>query len=185
MSDDQAAQAVVAPGTPAPKGAETETTAAAPSYTPPATQADLDRIITDRVSRERAKFGDYGDLKAKASKFDEITEAQKTELQKITERAEAAERRAQELETAQQIHTWKADISKETGVPASALRGSSLEDITAHAETLKALIPAPDAKRGAIGPYVPGEGQTPSAPLGSTPAEQFAEIIRSARGATR
>src|SRR4051812_21124078 len=31
------------------------------------TQADLDRVVADRVSRERAKFADYGDLKKKAA----------------------------------------------------------------------------------------------------------------------
>jgi hypothetical protein len=31
------------------------------------TQADLDRIVADRISRERAKFADYGDLKKRAA----------------------------------------------------------------------------------------------------------------------
>lgn len=31
------------------------------------TQADIDRIVADRVARERAKFSDYGDLKRKAA----------------------------------------------------------------------------------------------------------------------
>lgn len=31
------------------------------------TQAELDRIVADRVSRERAKYADYGDLKKKAA----------------------------------------------------------------------------------------------------------------------
>jgi hypothetical protein len=31
------------------------------------TQAELDRIVADRVARERAKYADYGDLKKKAA----------------------------------------------------------------------------------------------------------------------
>lgn len=31
------------------------------------TQADLDRIVADRVSREKARFADYGELKKKAA----------------------------------------------------------------------------------------------------------------------
>lgn len=31
------------------------------------TQADLDRIVADRVARERAKYSDYGDLKKRAA----------------------------------------------------------------------------------------------------------------------
>ena len=51
------------------------------------TQAEMDAIIGERLSRERAKFADYDDLKAKASKFDATEEASKSELQKATEKA--------------------------------------------------------------------------------------------------
>lgn len=40
-------------------------------YTPPATQADLNRIIGDRVARERARFADYDELKAQVEKVPE------------------------------------------------------------------------------------------------------------------
>lgn len=182
MSDEQ--QQPQEPAEGAPKVTETPT--AATSWTPPASQAELDRIISDRVSRERAKYQDYGDLKQKATQFDAIAEAQKSELQKAVERADAAEKRAQEFESAQQVAAWKAEAAKASGVPVDALRGSTEEEIKAHAETLKTLIPAPDAKRGAVGPYVPAEGGTPSTQLGADPASQFAEIIRNARaGNTR
>lgn len=52
-------------------------------YTPPATQEDLNRVIEQRLARERAKFADYEDIKAKAAKFDEVDAANKTELQKL------------------------------------------------------------------------------------------------------
>lgn len=38
-------------------------------YTPPASQADLDRIIQERISRERAKFADYDQVKAEAEQL--------------------------------------------------------------------------------------------------------------------
>ena len=34
------------------------------------TQAEMDAIIRDRLSRERSKYADYDDIKAKAQKFD-------------------------------------------------------------------------------------------------------------------
>lgn len=40
------------------------------TYTPPATQADLDRIIDGRLARERKKYEGFEDLKAKAEKWD-------------------------------------------------------------------------------------------------------------------
>jgi hypothetical protein len=65
-------------------------------YTPPETQAEFDRIIADRLKREREKFADYGDLKRKAGEYDKVVEAQKTAEQKATDAANAAEKRAQE-----------------------------------------------------------------------------------------
>lgn len=63
-------------------------------YSPPATQADLDRIIADRVARTKNQFKDYNDLKAKAAEFDKAEDGRKTAEQKATERADAAETRA-------------------------------------------------------------------------------------------
>jgi hypothetical protein len=102
------------------------------SYTPPASQADLDRIISDRLARERAKFADYDDLKAKASKLDEQEQASKTELQKAIERAEAAEKRAATNELA----ALKASVAAEKGVPASSLAGSTKEELEKAADDL-------------------------------------------------
>jgi hypothetical protein len=53
------------------------------TYTPPASQEDLNRIVEQRLARERGKYADYDDLKAKAAKFDEADAASKTELQKL------------------------------------------------------------------------------------------------------
>lgn len=150
-----------------------------PAYTAPATQADLDRIIADRVSRERAKFADYAALKTKAAEFDKLADAQKTELQKAQERADAAEKRAAEFESRDQRAKWAADIVKDSKVPASALRGATEDELKAHFEELKALIPAEEApkpKPGAVGPYVPTEGSNPTGTLGG-PRQAFANFL--------
>ena len=42
------------------------------------TQAEMDAIIGDRLNRERKKYADYEDIKAKAAKFDELENASKT-----------------------------------------------------------------------------------------------------------
>lgn len=59
------------------------------NFTPPASQADLDRIIQERVARERNKFADYEDLKAKATEYDQFKESSKTEQQKAIDAARA------------------------------------------------------------------------------------------------
>lgn len=56
------------------------------------TQAEIDAIVKDRVARERAKYADYDELKAKAQKFSEWEESQKTELEKAQEAAQKAAR---------------------------------------------------------------------------------------------
>lgn len=43
-------------------------------FTPPASQVELNRIISERVSRERAKYADYEDLKSKAAQIAEANE---------------------------------------------------------------------------------------------------------------
>lgn len=60
------------------------------TYTPPATQADLDQIVEKRLARERAKFADYDEVKAKATKFDEHEAANKPPEQKAIDDARSA-----------------------------------------------------------------------------------------------
>lgn len=61
-------------------------------FTPITSQDDLNKIIADRVSRERSKYGDYKDLKTKAAEFDKITEANKSEIQKAADARVAVEK---------------------------------------------------------------------------------------------
>ena len=60
-------------------------------FTPIATQEDLNKVIADRVNREKAKFADYKDIKAKADRLDAIEAASKTEAEKFAERMAALE----------------------------------------------------------------------------------------------
>lgn len=57
------------------------------------TQAELDAIIADRLSREKAKYSDYDALKADKEKRDQ---ASKSELEKLADRATKAEAKARE-----------------------------------------------------------------------------------------
>lgn len=57
-------------------------------YTPPASQADLDRIISERLARDRrSNFADYDELKRKAAEHDKAIEDAKTEQQKAVDAA--------------------------------------------------------------------------------------------------
>jgi hypothetical protein len=168
-----AAPPVVPPAQGEPKPAPT------PATTPDPPKAETDWKAEARKWEARAKEN----LSA-AEKLAALEEKDKTDLQRAQARAEAAEKKAAELEAAEkkraadaeaarQIADWKAKVSKETDVPADVLRGSTLEDIQAHAESLKALLPEP-RKPG----YVPGEGRTVAAGKGD-PRQIFAEILKS------
>lgn len=126
-------------------------------YTPPATQEELNKLITDRVARERAKYADYEDLKKAKDELDQLRNASKSDLEKAIARAEAAEAKIKAFETRDQIIAWKTDIAKEHDVPVDALAGSSKEELTAHAEVLKKLLPeAPKS------PVILGQERAPS-----------------------
>lgn len=61
------------------------------------TQDDLDKAVSDRVNREKAKlakFADYDDLKAKAEQFDQLTAAQKTAEQRAADDLAKAQKAA-------------------------------------------------------------------------------------------
>jgi hypothetical protein len=69
------------------------------------TQAELDKIVADRIAREKKKlekYADYDDVKTKLSEFEKFEEERKKAEMTVQERLEAekaeAEKRAQESE---------------------------------------------------------------------------------------
>lgn len=155
----------IAPKTPSTPGVG----AVESQWTPPASQADLDRIIAERLTRERSKFSDYADLKEKAAQFDAAEDAAKSEAQKQAEALQAAQEELSEYKRREQVSQWALEVATATGVPADALRGSSKEDLEAHAEQLKSLGIGQNQPR--IPTPVPTIGQEPPTP-GNVPIDQ-------------
>jgi hypothetical protein len=124
-------------------------------------QADLDRVVADRLKREQGKYSDYADLKAKASKLDE--EKTKSESEKLAERVAAAERRAIEAEA----KVLKVDVAREKGIANPRwLSGTTREELEASATEY--LSDHPSAANG--------NGPAPAKPVedlrgGGEPAE--------------
>lgn len=109
-------------------------------YEAPATQADLDRIIESRLARERAKYEGFDDFKAKAAKLDEIEQANLTELDKLTARAEKAEAAEKNARLALLRH----EVAAAKNIPAALatrLQGSTREEMEADADALAKLLP--------------------------------------------
>ena len=102
------------------------------------TQAEVDKIVGERLGRERAKYADFVALKEKADKFDEIQEQSKTELQRALERSESLQKELDEIKTREAVRTIRETVAKQTEVPANLLTGTTEEECKAQAEAIKA-----------------------------------------------
>lgn len=98
------------------------------------TQAEMDAIIGERLSRERAKYAEFETYKAKAEKFDAAEEAAKSDLEKATERANALQAELDTLKKADEVRNIRQKVSEETGVPISLLSGDTEEACQAQAK---------------------------------------------------
>lgn len=139
-------------------------------YSPPATQADLDRIVESRLAKERAKYAGYHDFKAKAERLDQAEEAAKTELQKAQDAAAAAEKRATDAEA----KALRGEIAAARGVPAALLSGSTQEELEAAADALLAF-----KGPGDHAPSTPGDGEDVNA---RTDDRSARELVAAALG---
>lgn len=116
------------------------------TYTPPATQADLDRIIADRLSRERGKYADYEDLKAKAEKFDQAEAASLSELEKERKRADELEAKVSGYEADKQLQQWRDEVAKDRPDLRDLLTASTEADLRTQFDALSKRIPDPKAE---------------------------------------
>jgi ribosomal protein S18 len=132
------------------------------------TQEELNKIIEERLKREREKYKDYSELKKIAEEYKKIKEAEMTEqekmLQKLSEYERSLldkEREAEEL----RIELLKIRILDEMGLPkawAKRIFGTNEEEIRQDAEELKKILGTPK-------PSQIGAGSNPASAVGLTP----------------
>jgi hypothetical protein len=131
-------------------------------FKPITSQEELNKLIGERIGKVKSQFADYEDLKTKASEFDKIAEAQKSELQKAQERADAAEKRALEFEQT----ALKTRIASEMGVIPEVIQGSDEETMRASAQ--RVLDWANQGKRTPPAPKKLASGSAPEPKGGET-----------------
>lgn len=141
-------------------------------FTAITSQADFDAAIQARIARERAKFADYDDVKAKADRLVEIENAQKTEAQKQADKLDEIQRENAELKSGK----LRAEVAAAKGVPAALLSGSTQAELEAAAEALIAFKGEQQAQRL----HIPGEGKSPTTT--GTPADEFADFLTNQLG---
>lgn len=100
------------------------------------TQAELDAIVSDRLKRDRQKYADYDALKEKAAKYDEAQEAEKTELERATARANSLQGELDTLKHLYEVRELRDKVSTETGVPATLLSADTEDEMRAQAKAI-------------------------------------------------
>lgn len=105
-------------------------------------QDEVNKIVQDRISRERAKFADYEEMKAKAAKFDEMEEAGKSELQKAQDKVQALEAQIQSINKEKEISQIRTQVAQAKGVPADLLTGETQEACESQADKILSFAQA-------------------------------------------
>lgn len=116
------------------EGIETQTTTTTEDKT--LTQAEVNKIVQERVAKEKAKYEGFAELKEKAAKFDALEEQSKTELQKAQEKAEKLQKELNEIKTEKALSEMRNKVATDTGVPTELLTGESEEACVAQAQAI-------------------------------------------------
>lgn len=131
-------------------------------FTPITSQDELNKVIADRINREKAKFADYRDLKAKAERLDQLEAASKSEAEKVAERIAALESENKRI----QSEALRSRIQAKHGISdedaALFLTGADEDTLTAQAKRL-AEREADRKKRGNVAPKEGGSADNSKA----------------------
>lgn len=102
------------------------------------TQEEVDRIVGDRLKRDREKYADYEALKEKAAKFDELEEANKTELEKANDRLSTLQQELDTMKAREQVRGIREKVAEEMNIPVNLLTSDTEDGCKAQAEAIKA-----------------------------------------------
>ena len=111
-------------------------------------QEQLDKVLSKRLERERAKYSDYEELKQKAAEAADS----RSEVEKLHDRVKELEQERHQSA----VEAAKAKAASEYGVPADLLVGDDTDAIEAHAKRLSEYVAAQAPSTGA---YVKNVGR--------------------------
>lgn len=123
------------------------------------TQQEVDDIVLKRLNKERAKFADYEDLKAKVTDIDVYKEK--------AEKTDALQAQLEAITKANEVRDIREKVASDTKVPANLLTGLTEEACLEQAQAILAF-----AKTNGY-PRVKDSGELQNIPTGST-KQQFA-----------
>ena len=131
------------------------------------TQEEVNGFFNKRYSEMMSQLEEF---KSKAEKYDALEEANKSELQKATEKAEKLQLELDSLKKADEVRSVREKVAKETGIPAasmSLLTGETAEECLEQAKTILAI-----AKAEANYPQVKDGGEVAHV-ISGKPEDQF------------
>lgn len=96
------------------------------------TQAELDKIVQERLARDRARYADYDELKAKAEEFGKFEET-KNELQRKTAELQTE---LDGMKKQESIRLMREKVAKETNIPANLLTGETEDECKMQAQNI-------------------------------------------------
>lgn len=135
------------------------------------TQAELDRVVEQRLQRERSKYADYDDVRAKAAELDQLREANASELEKAQGKATKAERERDEARAL----LLRYEVAQEKEVPAKLVPLLTATD-KAGLEAQADLI-LENAKPGDTPPPDFDGGPREPAPSTKTPEQEHNDLV--------
>ncbi|TCD53764.1 hypothetical protein EJ419_07300 [Alloscardovia theropitheci] len=121
---------------------------------PQGTSDTIDWEAKARMWEERAKESYKDSLKLK-----ELQESHDKQVHKLEEANKTLHMQLDSIQAANQQNEWKTKVSQETGVPAEALRGSTLEEIQEHAKIVAGIL---ESARKPQAPVIPLLGNQPT-----------------------
>ncbi len=141
------------------------------------TQAEMDAIIGERLSRERAKYADYDEAKAALDELTQLKEANKSELEKAVEERDKYKAEIEAMKAEKERADLVAKVAAENGVDASLLARMS-GDVEENAAYLKQTM-ANAPKFG----QVPDGGEVTPPASKETNAQKFGKAFDQMLGA--
>lgn len=169
-------------------------------WAPPASQAELDRIIQNRLERERAKYADVDELREKAQYWDEIEQASKTEYERAQEELTRWQAEAEQWRSAAVSSRVERLAADRFADPSDALAaidpakylgaGGEIDEAAIQADLDAVLERKPHWRRptdsGPAAPRIPArnpaQGSGANGSSSASPADELAAILRAQLG---
>lgn len=136
------------------------------------TQEEFDAALEAAVKERTA-----GAIRERVDRANKQKKELSSENKTLTAQVEELTAQLAEMQAKEQLHELLQKVSSETGVPVELLRGTTEEELTAHAEALKPYVEKPSV------PYVGSDGfAAGGTEKGASVQDKFADTINAMLG---